>query len=103
MLASRSRRLGRAGWAMPERDYYLRTGDKDVKLREQYVAHVAKMLTLAGSTPEQAEKDAHAMMAMETALAKASLDVTTMRDPEKVYHLQPIATFTASMSGDELR
>src|SRR3984885_11807399 len=91
--------IGQGGLGMPERDYYLRTGEKDVKLREDYVAHVAKMLTLAGSTPEQATKDAHAMMAMETALAKASLDVTTMRDPEKIYHLQPIAAFTASLPG----
>ena len=91
--------IGQGGLGMPERDYYLRTGEKDVKLREEYVAHVAKMLTLAGSTPEQAAKDAHAMMAMETALAKASLDVTTMRDPEKIYHLKPIAAFTASLPG----
>ncbi len=46
------------GLGMPERDYYLRTGAKDVTLREQYVAHVAKMLTLAGSSPEQGTKDA---------------------------------------------
>ena len=43
------------------------------------------------------------MMAMETALAKASLDVTTMRDPEKIYHLKPIATFTATCRGGTSR
>ena len=50
--------IQQGGLGLPEKDYYLRTGDKDVKLRDQYVAHVAKMLTLAGSTPEQAQKDA---------------------------------------------
>jgi putative endopeptidase len=85
------------GLGMPEKDYYLRTGAKDVTLREQYVAHVAKMLTLAGSSPEQAKKDATAIMAFETALAKASLGVTDMREPEKTYHLQPIATFEATI------
>jgi putative endopeptidase len=85
------------GLGMPEKDYYLRTGAKDVQLREQYVAHVAKMLTLAGSSPEQAKKDATAIMAFETALAKASLGVTDMREPEKTYHLQPIATFEATI------
>jgi len=44
------------GLGLPEKDYYLRTGAKDVTIREQYVAHVAKMLELAGSTPEQAAK-----------------------------------------------
>src|SRR6185437_10604641 len=43
-----------AGLGLPERDYYTRTGDKDVKLRDQYVDHVTKMLTLAGESPEQA-------------------------------------------------
>src|SRR5579875_1582798 len=36
------------GIGLPERDYYTRTGEKDKQLRQQYVEHVAKMLTLAG-------------------------------------------------------
>ncbi|MDW5267790.1 MULTISPECIES: M13 family metallopeptidase [Acidobacteriaceae] len=91
--------IQQAGLGLPEKDYYLRTGAKDETIRQQYVAHVAKMLTLAGSTPEQAQKDAVTIMAFETALAKGSLSVTDMRDPEKTYHLQPIATFEASLPG----
>ena len=87
--------IQQGGLGLPEKDYYLRTGDKDVKIREQYVAHVAKTLTLAGSTPERAQKDAQNILVMETALAKASLGVVDMREPEKTYHLQPIATFEA--------
>ncbi len=87
------------GLGLPERDYYFRAGAKDDTLRQQYVAHVAKMLTLAGSTPEQAEKDAKAIMAMEMALAKASMPVTERRDPDNVYHLQTIATFQAQLPG----
>ncbi len=87
------------GLGLPEKDYYLRTGAKDATLREQYAAHIAKMLTLSGSTPEQAKKDADSILTMETALAKASMGVTEMRDPEKTYHLQPIATFEATMPG----
>ena len=87
------------GLGLPEKDYYLRTEAKDETTRQQYVAHVAKMLTLAGSSPEQAQKDANAIMAFETGLAKASLSVTDMRDPENTYHLQPIATFEASLPG----
>jgi putative endopeptidase len=87
------------GLGLPEKDFYLRTGAKDETTRQQYVAHVTKMLTLAGSSPEQAQKDANAIMAFETNLAKASLSVTDMRDPENTYHLQPIATFEASLPG----
>lgn len=89
--------VSQGGLGLPEKDYYLRTGAKDQTLRDQYVAHTAKMLTLAGSSPEQATKDAKAILDFETALAKASLGVTELRNPENTYHLQPIATFEASI------
>ncbi len=91
--------IGQGGLGMPEKDYYLRTGEKDIKLRSEYVAHVAKMLTLAGTPPAQAHKDALNILSLETALAKASLGVVDLRDPEKTYHLQPIATFQTSLPG----
>ena len=94
--------IGQGGLGLPEKDYYLRSGDKDVKIREQYVAHIAKMLTLAGSSPEQAQKDAQNILTMETALAQASLGVVDLREPEKTYHLQPIATLEASLPGFNL-
>ena len=87
------------GIGLPEKDYYLRAGPKDVEIRAQYVSHIAKMLTLAGSSPEQAQKDAGAILQLETALAKGSLGVTEMRDPEKIYHLEPIANFEAKLPG----
>ena len=86
-----------AGLGLPEKDYYLRTGAKDAEIRTQYVAHIAKMLTLAGSTPEKAQKDAEGVLKFETLLAKGSLGVVDMREPEKTYHLQPIATFEKTM------
>ncbi len=84
--------VDQGGLGMPERDYYLRQGAKDEQIRKAYVAHVAKMLTLAGYTPEGAKKEADAVMAFETALAKASLGVEARRDPENVYHLAPVST-----------
>ena len=87
------------GLGLPEKDYYLRTGPKDEEIRKQYVAHVAKMLTLAGSAPEQAQADADGILKMETALAKGSMGVVDMRDPDKTYHLEPIATFEAKLPG----
>ena len=82
-----------AGLGLPERDYYTRTGEKDVKLRDQYVDHVAKMLTFAGETPAQAATDAKNILAFETELAKASLTVTDQRDPQKIYHPTTLADF----------
>jgi putative endopeptidase len=91
--------IGQGGLGLPEKDYYLRTGAKDVELRQQYEAHIAKMLTLAGRTPDQAKQEATAILAFETQLAKSSMSVTEMRDPEKVYHLEPIRQFAATLPG----
>ena len=74
------------GMALPERDYYVRDDPKSVELRQQYVEHVGKMLGLAGAAPEQASAGAQKVMAIETALAKGALDVTSRRDPNKIYH-----------------
>ncbi len=90
--------VDQAGLGLPERDYYLRTGEKDETVRKQYVEHVAKMLTLAGTPADQAQKDAAAIMALETVLAKASMPVTDRRDPEKTYHLQTLAVFNETVS-----
>ncbi|MDE1176514.1 MAG: M13 family metallopeptidase [Edaphobacter sp.] len=90
--------VDQAGLGLPERDYYLRTGAKDETIRKQYVEHVAKMLTLAGTPAAEATKQAEDIMAFETVLAKASMSVTDRRDPEKTYHPQTIATFHETIS-----
>jgi putative endopeptidase len=79
---------------MPEKDFYLRAGEKDAELRKDYVAYITKVLALSGSSPDQAAKDAAAIMDFETQLAKASMSVTDRRDPEKTYHLVPISEVT---------
>ena len=45
------------------------------------------MFTLAGDTPEQAAKEAAAVMEIETAMAKASTSRTDLRQPENRYHI----------------
>jgi len=74
------------GLLLPDRDYYLKDDAKSVELRQKYVAHIQRMLELAGENPGQAKADAAAVMQIETALAKGSLDLVSRRDPEKVYH-----------------
>ena len=91
--------IGQGGLGLPEKDYYLRTGPKDVEIRKQYVAHLVKVLTLAGSSPADAQKEADGILAFETELAKGSLGVVDLRDPDKTYHLQPISTFTSTLPG----
>ena len=78
--------VSQAGLGLPDRDYYLKDDEKSVTLRKQYVAHVQKMLELLGDTPARAAAGAQAVLALETDLAKGSLDVVSRRDPQKVYH-----------------
>src|SRR5436305_5462795 len=54
------------------------------KIRDLYTDHVGKMLALAGD--KDADKEAKTVLQIETALAKASLDRVSRRDPNKVYH-----------------
>jgi endothelin-converting enzyme/putative endopeptidase len=75
-----------SGLGLPERDYYFKDDAKSKELREKYVQHVANMFVLAGDSKEKAAAKAQAVMTLETNLAKASLDVTSRRDPQKVYH-----------------
>lgn len=74
------------GLSLPDRDYYLKTDPKSEELRKQYVEHVTNMFKLLGDSPEKAAAEATAVMNIETALAKGSMDRTERRDPEKVYH-----------------
>ena len=74
------------GLGLPDRDYYLKTDAKSQEIRDKYLAHVQRMFELAGEPADQAKKDAGTVMAIETALAKGSLDRVSRRDPEKVYH-----------------
>lgn len=79
------------GLGLPERDYYTNTDESSKKIRDQYVAHIAKMLTLAGTEPAKAEATAKRILAFETKLAEASMTNTDLRDPEKIYHKMTIA------------
>ncbi len=79
-------KLAQGGLGLPDRDYYLQEGDDSVRIRTAYVAHVARILELAGDPPATAQSEAAAVMALETALAQASRTLVALRDPESNYH-----------------
>ena len=81
------------GLSLPDRDYYIVDSARFKTIRGQYIEHMKKMFTLAGDTPEQAEKEAAAVLKIETAMAQASLSRTDLRQPEKRYHIYTVADF----------
>lgn len=74
------------GIGLPDRDYYLSDDARMKEIRAQYLDHMRKMFVLLGEQPAQAQRDADSVMALETALAKASLSAVDLRDPQKIYH-----------------
>jgi putative endopeptidase len=76
--------VGAAGLGLPDRDYYVKPDKRFADARAAYLVYVAKMLTLAGSSEQDARASAQVVMRMETALAQASLDNVALRDPHEV-------------------
>jgi endothelin-converting enzyme/putative endopeptidase len=69
------------GFVLPGREFYLNDDAKSVEIRNQYQAHIARMLELAGEPENQATTDATVVLAMETAMAKSAMDIVKRRDP----------------------
>ena len=82
---------GQGGLGLPDRDYYTKTDDASKKLRDQYVEHVSKMLTLLGEQAATATDQAKRILAMETSLAQASRTRVELRDPQKNYNKMPLS------------
>jgi len=83
------------GLGLPDRDYYLKNDPKSADLRQKYIAHIERMLGLLGDQPDVARREAASIMAMETALAQASLSRVERRDPHKLYHKVDLAQLQA--------
>lgn len=78
--------VAQGGLGLPDRDYYLATDAKSKEMRDKYQAHVAKMLGLLGDNEATANKEADAVMAIESKLAQASMERVKMRDPKNRDH-----------------
>ena len=78
--------LDQSGMALPGREFYLNDDAKSKEIRDKYVKHVARMLELSGESQAQAASDAQTVLAMETELAKAAMDIVApprSQEPEQ--------------------
>jgi putative endopeptidase len=86
--------LYQGGLSLGEREYYLDDDDRSKEIRAKFAEHIAAMFTLAGYdqiSGVSAEALAQQVFALETRLAKASMDKHTQRLPEKIYNKIPVA------------
>ncbi len=78
--------LYQSGLGLPNRDYYFNKDKTSEDIRKSYVEHIKKMFMLANEKESVAKKNAKIVMEMETRLAKASMTMLEMRDPNKTYN-----------------
>jgi putative endopeptidase len=96
--------LDQGGLGLPDRDYYLKDDAKSIEIRQQYVAHIQKTFELLGEDSATASTHAKAVMEIETALAKAAMDIVLRRDPANLNHkmsAQELRALTPDFSWDD--
>jgi endothelin-converting enzyme/putative endopeptidase len=81
------------GLGLPDKDYYFRTDPKSEETRKEYVKHVSRMFQLLGDSQATADAKATAVMAIETSLAKASLNRVERRNPQKLRNKMTLEQF----------
>ena len=86
--------VGQSGLGLPDEEYYRE--EQYAEIREKYMAHVAKMLELAGF--EDAAEQAQAVMELETRIAAQHWDKVTVRDLTKMYNPMGFAELTDQVS-----
>ncbi len=83
--------FAQGGLGLPDRDYYVNTDEASVKIQQEYVDNIMKMLILLGDQEDMARKTAEGIFRLETAMAKASRKRVDMRDPELNYNKKTVA------------
>lgn len=77
--------IAQGGLGMPDRDYYLKDGEEQKRVRDAYLPHLRAMFALMGYGAKAGEA-AEAVLKLETALARASMKREDMRDADKLHH-----------------
>ncbi len=83
------------GFALPGREFYSNKDEKSVEIRNKYVAHISNMFKLAGEPEAQAKADAATVLAMETEMAAAAMDIVKRRDPKNINNKMTVAKLAA--------
>jgi predicted metalloendopeptidase len=81
--------FSQSGLGLPDRDYYLKDDAKLKDARVKYLAHIEKMLNLAGDP--HARQSAADIVKLETAMAELQWTRVANRDPEKTYNKIAVA------------
>ncbi len=78
--------IWQGGLSLPDRRFYFDTDSAAMRIRQQFVQHLANMFRIMGYDDANAQQAAENNMKLETALAKAARKREETRDPIKNYN-----------------
>lgn len=85
--------FGQGGTSLPDRDYYLKTDARTLKIQEAFKKYIATLFELIGTPTNQAKSNAEQIFLIEKRLATAQMARVEMRDPYKTYNKFLLADF----------
>ena len=85
--------FGQGGTSLPDRDYYLKTDARTLKIQEAFKKYIATLFELIGTPTNQAKSNAEQIFLLEKRLATAQMARVEMRDPYKTYNKFLLADF----------
>ncbi len=78
--------LGQGGTSLPDRDLYLKSDARSLKIQEAFKTYISTLFQLIGTSPDQAKSNAEIIFQLEKKLAEAQMSRLEMRDPYKTYN-----------------
>jgi putative endopeptidase len=89
--------IDQGGLGLPDRDYYFRSDDKSRQIRAKYIDHIQNVFKMTGDSAATASAKAKDVMAIETELARGSMDIVKRRDPANLNHKLSLEQLKALM------
>jgi putative endopeptidase len=90
--------LSQGGTTLPDRDYYLKSDARSLKIQEAYKNYITTLFSLTGVPQATAQKHAETIFNLEKKMAGAQMSRVEMRDPHKTYNKFAVADFSKTTS-----
>ncbi len=88
--------FSQGGMSLPNKFYYLSPDSAMQKIRDKYMVYLKNIFGQMHENADQASKDAHTVMAIETELSKGAMSPIEERDVHALYNKMTYAQFTAT-------
>ncbi len=93
--------LSQSGTGLPDRDMYIKDGEKLAANRSEYISYLTKMLELAGE--DNAAERANALFALEKSIAQVQWNREDNSDASKTYNKMSVAQLDAVTPGMDFK